>query len=226
MFIGHYAAAFAARAWQRPDETGRQLGLGGLFVAAQAVDIGFFCLVGLGVEHARANPDLPGFTPVDFYHMPFTHSLPATFLWALILGGLVGRFWGKASGLAFGLVVASHWFLDLPVHRPDLGLWWNDFKVGFSLWNVPISAAALELTIIAVSFALYWHKRRLEPVRPILPLCALIGFLALSQAINWTSPAPQSIPSFALTGLLAYGAAAALAAWADRPAGTRPSSGV
>jgi len=53
-----------------------------LFVAAQAVDIGWAVLVLLGVEHVRIIPGITAANPLDLYYMPFTHSLAATPVWA------------------------------------------------------------------------------------------------------------------------------------------------
>jgi hypothetical protein len=51
-------------------------------------------------------------------------------------------------------VVASHWFLDLAVHRADLTLAGGDAKLGFGLWNYPVAAWALEMVLVAASVAL------------------------------------------------------------------------
>jgi hypothetical protein len=227
MFIGHYSAAFAARAFT-PKNSENTVGLGLFFVAAQAVDIGFFSLVGMGVEHARHNPSLTGIMPIDLYHMPFTHSLPATVIWAVI-GGYLGSLLFKAgqkriAGVLIGLVIASHWFLDLPMHRPDLGLWWDHYKVGFGLWNHPAAAMGLELLVFGTALALYLRKRGSEEKRPALPLLLLLGFLAFGQAVNWFGPPATNTVQFVTNALLAYGVAAALALWADMPLKPKPAA--
>src|SRR5882672_5330388 len=135
MFVGHYSASFALKS-AKP-----AVPLWLLFLAVQAVDIGWGSLVLLGVEHANY---VPGFTrsfPLDLYYMPFTHSLVAGLIWAAACGALYFM-WRKRDGLGaaivVGLAVLSHWFLDLPVHVADLPLYDNSMKQGFGLWNYPV----------------------------------------------------------------------------------------
>lgn len=215
MFIGHYSAAFAARAL-RPDGPG----LGILFVAAQAVDYGFFALVALGVEHARPNPAIAGLMPVDLYHMPFTHSLPATLVWMLAGAAVAAALAPKGARVIFalvaGLVTGSHWLLDLPVHREDLALWDGASKVGFGLWDHPRLAMALELAVLGLAAAWYSIARG-GGVR----LRVLIGALLAAQAINWFGPPPEMGLSFWGLPLVAYTAFALLAWWVERPDAVR-----
>jgi hypothetical protein len=216
MFIGHYCAAFAMRAF---NPNGPKLGA--LFVAAQAVDYGFFGLSLLGIEKSAHNENLSGIMPIDLYYMPFTHSLlPATALWALIAAFVAsllaptGR--KRAFAWGIGLVVASHWFIDLLVHRPDLGVIWDGVKVGFGLWNYPVLAIALELTVVAIPLALYANSRGYKSPKEALPLGVLVAILLFAQGVNWFTPAPTELLATALPPLLAYSAFALLAMWADK----------
>src|SRR6185295_10264453 len=117
MFIGHYAPAFVAATSRRSPR------LGTLFVAAQLIDISFFSLLLLDVEHLRLVPGATKMNPMDLYDMPWDHSLLGAAGWALgfaLLLRLASRSWAaSAIGAA---VVLSHWFIDLLVHRPDLTL--------------------------------------------------------------------------------------------------------
>ena len=69
MFIGHPAAAFAAK------RIAPRVGLGTLFAAAIGLDLlwPFFTLA--GIEHFRIDPGNTAFTPIDFYDYPWTHSM-------------------------------------------------------------------------------------------------------------------------------------------------------
>jgi hypothetical protein len=216
MFIGHYAGAFAMRVF---NPSGPRLGA--LFLAAQAVDYGFFGLSLLGVEKSAHNPDLKGFMPIDLFYMPFTHSLlPATLIWA-VAGAFIAMTFAPsgrkaAFAWAIGLVVASHWFLDLLVHRPDLGVLWETPKLGFGIWNYPALAIALELTMLAIPAALYVCSRRFTSLQQILPIAILIAVLLAAQCINWFSPAPVGLIATAIVPLFVFSLFAALAMWADR----------
>src|SRR5688572_17404245 len=117
MFVGHYAAAMAAKAIEP------KAPMWTLAAASQLIDIGWSAFIITGVEHARVDPALPGSTLV-LYDMPWTHSLPAVLVWSIAAALLVKLllrlpWWASA---VVGLTVFSHWVLDYLVHRPDLPL--------------------------------------------------------------------------------------------------------
>lgn len=152
MFVGHYTTAFALKA-RAP-----QVPLWVLFLAAQAVDIGWNLLIFAGIERANYVPGFTAAVPLDLYYMPYTHSLVASLIWAAA-GGALYFFWRRQHGigaaLVVGLVVLSHWFLDLPVHAPDLPLYDNAMKQGFGLWNHPALAFALEAGVLLGAVWIY-----------------------------------------------------------------------
>ena len=150
MFVGHYGAAFVAKGVEP------KAPLWALLLAVQWVDVLWAIFMFLGLERARLDATLPGL-PVHLDHMPLTHSLVATAVWSAF-GYLVAR---KALGLenraavVVAAAVASHWFLDLLVHRPDLPLVWGEPKLGLAMWNYPLFELAFELAWLlgAVAFA-------------------------------------------------------------------------
>jgi len=85
MFIGHYAPAFIAATSRRSPK------LGTLFIAAQLVDISFFSLLLLDVEHMRLVPGATKMNPMDLYDMPWDHSLLGALGWAIASSRAVGR---------------------------------------------------------------------------------------------------------------------------------------
>ena len=132
MFVGHYAAALAAKAAQP------KAPLWTYVLGAQLVDVAWGGLVLAGVEKMSLDERLPG-SPLVLSHMPYTHSLPAVVLWA-VAAGLLARFLLKlprAAAIAVGLVVASHWGLDVLVHRPDLPLWFGGPRSGWAGGTIP-----------------------------------------------------------------------------------------
>ena len=146
MFVGHYAAALAAKAAQP------KAPLWTYVLGAQLVDVAWGGLVLAGVERMSLDERLPG-SPLVLSHMPYTHSLPAAVVWA-VAAGLVARFLLKlprAAAVAVALVVASHWGLDFLVHRPDLPLWVGGPKVGLGWWNHPVPEQALEMGLLAIA---------------------------------------------------------------------------
>ena len=206
MFIGHWAPALAAAA-----VSPRAPRLGALFVAAQLVDWAFFALALFGIEGMRVVPGHTAMNPLDFYHYPYTHSLAATGVWAVLFGlVIVIARRDLFAGIVGGLVVLSHWVLDFLVHAPDLTLAGGEQKFGLGLWNQPWIEMPLELAITGFAFAFYMRRTK-GPVGPPLILAVL---LLSMQAINWFGPEPvEASAGFYLTGLIAFGLVTAIAWW-------------
>ena len=210
MFIGHYnAALFAAAHRDAPP-------LGTLFVAAQLVDIGFFGFVLSGIEAMRITQGITAMNPMDLYHMPYTHSLIGTLIWGTGFALILKRFGaGWRTALIGGLVVLSHWFLDLIVHTSDLTLTGMPPKLGLGLWNYPMIAMPLEIGLTAAALWLYLKSN--QPAGRSFALPALILYLGAVQTFNWFAPQPTVFdPSVPISALLAYGLAIWLAVWVSR----------
>lgn len=212
MFVGHYAAAFAAKAIEP------KAPLWTLAAGCQLVDIGWSAFVMAGIERASVDPSLPGSSLV-LEHMPWTHSLPMTFVWAIgaaLLARLLLRLPNWAS-IVIGLSVASHWLLDFLVHRPDLELWIGGEKVGLGLWNYPVPEQAVEIGLLAIAGAA-WAASRKAQGRTAWPALAFIAFLVALQIVAMLQPQPAGPlpPQAGATILAIYLLAVALAALADK----------
>lgn len=209
MFIGHYAPALVAAAHPRAPR------LGILFAAAQLIDIGFATLLLSGAEAMRVVPGISAMNPMDLYHMPFTHSLLGTAVWATGFGLIVGAMLRSvAGGVIAALVVLSHWFADWLVHIPDLTLWGSGPRLGLALWNQPWIAMPLELALISGGF--WWLARSRGGMSR--RLWTLLGILLAVQAVNWFGPQDSAYsPAIPATMLTAYSLLIALAVWADAP---------
>lgn len=152
MFVGHYGVAFLAKA------KAKELPLWQLFIAVQLVDVVWAPLVLLGIERARIVPGITKSLPLDLYYMPYTHSLIAACVWSTVvfLAYRALRPSGRrVAALVLGLAVFSHWVLDLLVHRPDLPLWDDTYKVGLGLWNYPLAAFLVEGGLLISGLVLY-----------------------------------------------------------------------
>ena len=206
MFIGHWAPAFVAAALSR-----RAPKLGTLFIAGQLVDWGFFIFATVGLEKMRITPGATAMNPLDLYHMPYTHSLLGSALWASVFAlVLVMLRREPATALLGGAVVLSHWFVDLLAHRPDLTIAGGEGRYGFGLWNYPVAAMAVELALIIGAFL--WYIKRTQG--PVMPPWILLGVLLVMQAINWFGPQPtETGPVLYLTALASFGVATAVAYW-------------
>ena len=206
MFIGHWAPALVAAA-----VSPRAPRLGMMFVAAQLVDWAFFALLLFGVEDMRVVPGITAMNPMDLYHMPYTHSLVGSAVWGAGLA-LVVWIWRRDPEYALlaGLVVVSHWFVDLLVHRPDLTIAGSPPKLGFGLWNFPAIEIPLELGMTFGALWFYLSRTR----GPALPPLALVVVLLGLQAVNWFGPEPTEVTvGTSLLAFVAYGLASAAAWW-------------
>ena len=217
MFVGHYAAALAAKAAEP------RAPLWSYIVASQLVDWGWSSLVMAGVEKLHLDPSLPG-SHLVLDEMPWTHSLPGALAWS-VGGALLGRFvlrvpWAAAAML--GAVVFSHWLGDLLVHRPDLLLYPGGPKLGLGFWNYPMPELILELGLVAVTAVLWTGQRKAEG-RHAWPAALFVGLLVGLQMINALLPGDGAPEAMARTALLAYIVTAIWAWWMDRhPAPGRP----
>ena len=210
MFVGHYAAALAAKGAEP------RAPLWTYVIGAQLIDIGWSGLIMTGAERVSFDPHLPG-SALVLEHMPWTHSLPAALVWA-VAAALLVRWamklpWGAA--VTVGLVVFSHWLGDLLVHRPDLELWFGGQKVGLSLWNYPVPEQALEMGLLAVGAA-WWGWRRGQESRSVWPALVFVALLMGLQIFAMLTPGAADAASMGRTAILAYLAVGGLAWLADR----------
>jgi hypothetical protein len=210
MFIGHFAPALVAATHKDAPS------LPVLFVAAQLVDWVFFGLVLAGVEAFRIVPGFSEVSPMDLYHMPYTHSLAGGMIFATLFG-MALTFWTKngAGAAIAAAVVLSHWFLDLLVHMPDLTLAGMPPKLGFGLWDHKIIEMPLEIVLTMAALAYYAAKRGGWR----MPVIGLGAILLVLQGIDWFGEKPSEVgTSMILLAWFAFAAATVAAWWADRGA--------
>lgn len=214
MLIGHYGPAFVL-AHAEP-----RLPLPLLFVAVQAVDIGWDVLVPLGIERAHLQA---GFLPSNdlvLESMPYTHSLVAALLWSAVAAVAWAMARRPSNGnwqpaLLLGLAVASHWLLDLPMHAGDLPLAGDaSLHVGFGLWRNRWLSAGLEAAIYAGSWRLWAGSK---------PSTAAWWLLAVGEVVNaatYFGPAPQQMVGVCMATLAVYAAMPWVARRAEKAAST------
>lgn len=211
MFVGHYAAALAAKAIEP------KAPLWTLAAGCQLVDIGWSAFIIAGIERASVDPTLPGSSLV-LEHMPWTHSLPMTFVWSagaalLALTLLRLPLW---ASVMIGLSVASHWALDFLVHRPDLELWFGGDKVGLGWWNYPVPEQSFEIGLLALGGGA-WIASRKQLGRTAWPALAFMAFLVALQIVAMSQPQPAGPlpPQAGVTIPAVYLVVVAIAALAD-----------
>ncbi len=213
MFVGHYGASFAAKAIDK------SIPLWLLFIAAQLVDVLWAVFVALGVEKVRIVPGFTATNAFDLYYMPFTHSLVGAVGWslaALLIYGLVRR---SARWLAAALVggtVLSHWFLDLPVHKPDLPLYDNALKVGLGLWDYPVITLLLEAALLFAGMYLYFKVTRPVSWAGRYGMVIFGVAILLVQGSVLLGPPPGTANEAAATAMVSYVVLAAAIYWLER----------
>jgi hypothetical protein len=100
-----------------------------------------------------------------------------------------------------GVVVVSHWFLDLVVHRPDLPLWPGGPLMGLGLWNSILGTLLVEGALLAVGLALYTTLAPAKNRRGEWGLWGLTAFVGLIWVSGPFSPPPPSPTAVATVGL-------------------------
>lgn len=196
MFLGHFAVGLAAK------KVAPRTSLATLFAAAQLVDLVWPVLVLLGVESLRVEPGNTAFTPLDFVHYPWTHSLLMAVAWGAAFGLLYRARTGYQRGaFAVTALVGSHWLLDFLTHRPDLPLVPGlSTKVGLGLWNSVPGTVVVELSMFAAGLAVYLSATRARNRRGTLALWALVAVFLLIYVGNLIQvpPGPVAVASSAL----------------------------
>ena len=158
--LGHISVGFAAKRWAPT------VPLGVLVLAAWILDIMAIALMFAGVEGGAATGN------------PWSHGLFMSVVWSVLAALLIARiFRSRQAGIVVGLVVFSHWLLDLISHPipfpsfswrswqwsyghpmpPDLPLLLGSPKVGFGLYNSisAVGATLLELAMFLLGATLY-----------------------------------------------------------------------
>lgn len=195
MLAGHYAPALMLH------RTFANVPLWALMIAAQAVDIGFMVLGLFGIEGAQLSHHEPKLVVTAGV---WTHSLPATVVWALA-GGVLAAWLlrDRRAGIAIGLAIASHWLCDLLVHTPDLPLGFTqEPAVGLGLWLHPPWAWGLECGLLVLGT--WWLRGGLKPaaVRVLLP--AVGGLLVLQTLAEFIVPTPVEFAGLAASAMAIY----------------------
>lgn len=212
MFIGHAAVALAAK----PRVPGRSLGI--LMAAAFLIDLVWPVLLLLGVESVLIKPGDTAFTPLSFVNYPWSHSLLAVLVWALVFAFLAlrGQLRPLRDVLWLSGLVVSHWLLDALTHRPDLPLTPGASPVvGLGLWNSISATFIVEGGLFAVGLAIYLRGTRAIDRIGTAAFWLLMVVLVVIWASGPFSPPPPSQSAIGVVGLAMW-LIPLWAGWADR----------
>jgi hypothetical protein len=197
MFLGHFAAGLAAK------NIAPRASLGVMFAAGEFLDLLWPVFLLAGWEHVRIAPGITRLTPFDFYDYPISHSLLMAFVWAACFGAAY-LLWrrNRRAAIVLAALVASHWFLDLLVHRPDLPLFTGGAaRFGLGAWNSVTITAVLELGLLAAGLALYLQQTRARDRIGSIGFGALIVVLVAIWVGSVFGPPPDNVTQLAISGI-------------------------
>jgi membrane-bound metal-dependent hydrolase YbcI (DUF457 family) len=211
MFLGHFGVGFGAKTLQP------RVSLGTFFLAAQLADLVWPTLLLLGIERVKIVPHFTATNAFEFVYYPFTHSLVGELVAGLLLGLIYWLVKRNAKGaLLVGLLVPSHWLLDLVVHTPDLPLYPGPSPMfGFGLWNQFALTQMVEFVLLGAGLWLYVRRTTARNRVGRYGLLGLVAFLVLIHMGGLFSPPPASVEALGWSGQL-FWVVVLLAYWVDR----------
>lgn len=200
MFIGHFGLALGAK------KVNPSVSLGMLFLAAQFIDLLWPTFLLLDAEHVEITPSSENITPLTFTHYPYSHSLVMVLVWSLLVGGL---YWliskNKKGAILVGVLVLSHWLLDLVVHVPDLPLYPGESPLyGWGLWRSMTSTVIVEGIIFLAGLMLYLSVTKAKDKTGSIGFWIMILLLVGIHIGNLLGPPPPNVTAIAWAGQLQW----------------------
>ena len=157
MIAGHFGLAAMVKSRERT------VPLWALMLATVWLDIAFIPLLIAHVESVQPVRTPPGYGGL-IIHAGLTHSFAGMLVLSAALAFIFLPKWGRRVAVVIGLVAASHWLLDLVVHRPDLPILPENMghlpTLGLGLWTHPQLSACLELFLMLLGAVLYGRAAR------------------------------------------------------------------
>ena len=152
MVAGHFGFAAIVKSREKAAP------LWALMLATVWLDIVFMPLF---LTHRESvQPIHPGYGGM-IIHANYTHSIVGMLALSPLLGAMFLPKLGRRVASVIALVSASHWVLDLVVHRADMPVFPGNFGklpyLGFGLWNRPAVAACAELLLVLAGAFMYWR---------------------------------------------------------------------
>jgi len=198
MFIGHFGLGFAAK------KIAPKPSLGTLLLASQFIDLLWPFFLILGWETVRIDIGNTAVTPLDFENYPISHSLLAVIVWAAVFSGVYYVIRKDIKSILWlGLLVISHWVLDLITHRPDLPIMpaADSIKLGFGMWYSIAATVIFEGLIFSAGVYLYLKATKARDKTGLYAFWGLVAFLVIIYINNLFGPPPPSVEPIGYVGL-------------------------
>jgi hypothetical protein len=189
MFIVHFGLALGAM------KAAPAVSLGALFAACQFADLLWPTLLSAGYEQVVIRPGITVVTPLDFVSYPYSHSLLALCLWAMLWQAayVVLTRTRIAASIAIAPLVVSHWLLDYVTHRPDLPLTpGGSARLGLGLWNSLPGTLVAEAAIFTVGLLVYLRATAARDRAGSIGLWSLVACMAVVYLASVFGPPPPS----------------------------------
>lgn len=185
MFIGHFAAGFAAKRWAP------KAPLGLLLLAPVLLDLLWPVFNLAGVERFTIRAGGGPFDSLVFDSYPWSHSLLMALVWGALLGWLYKWRSGDGRGArVVALLVVSHWVLDWITHFGDMPLWPGGPRTGLALWRSVPATVLVESAMLAAGAVLYFGATRSRDWIGTAGAWGYLLMLAGSYALSILAPPP------------------------------------
>jgi len=201
MFIGHFGVAFAAKRYSP------RTSLGTMFLAAQLADLLWPILLLAGIEQVEIVPTSKNpFLTLDFINFPWTHSLVAECVLGAVFAAVIyAACRDTRRALIVGLLVPSHWLLDVVVHVPDLPLYpGGSARFGLGLWRSPAATIVVECIVFFAGVFVYARSTNARDRIGRYGFWLLVLFLLGLYYASAAGPLPPNVKSLAVTALVGW----------------------
>ena len=199
MFVGHLAVALGAK------KVEPQIPLGAAVAAAFGLDLLWPFLLLAGLEVVRVSPDATAFTHLAFDSYPWSHSLAMVVVWSVLAAAVARRLLGSwRVGVIIGVLVLSHWALDLVTHRPDLPVWPGGPVWGLGLWNSVFGTIALEGAMLGTGVFMYLSVTSAKDKVGSFGLYSLVALCTVMWVTQPWAPVPPSASAVAGGALILW----------------------
>ena len=120
-----------------------------------------------------------------------------------------------------GLLVLSHWVLDVLTHRPDMPLYPGSVKVGLGLWNSVAGTLIVEGAMFVAGVAIYAAATRPRDGVGRYGFWGLVAVLAASYVSSLFAPPPQDMTALATFAIIFGWLFVLFGWWVDKHRGLR-----
>ncbi len=214
MFAGHYGISYLVKARDK------RIPLWVLILAVQWIDMFWALFVLAGIEKLSMAPELPGAFRMNFEFLPYSHGFTAAVLWS---AGVFALYWllgtprrDCRAALLVALAVASHWVLDIFVHRADLPLFLDGYKIGLGLWDYAVAAFLLETFLFVGGIVVYLRATKATTTIGKYGMVVFGIVVVAQEAVIYFCPLPLTVTIVTTSAFVTFWVLAGIVFWLER----------